>query len=96
MTLRPFALGQLAFVRARVSACHAHSAIMRIPMMKLDAEMPVEVPISEIFLPPSTDAAAQAAQLLVAQLTALLQVARRTQAEIYELGGHALIPPAER
>lgn len=77
-------------VRAEVAAARAHSAIVKIPTVKLPGPLPVEVPICELFLPPSTDAACDALALLIERLAGLQETALRLQAEIYELGGHAL------
>jgi hypothetical protein len=92
ITVRAFETGQLVLVRAAVASVHSHSAIVRIPTVKLMTELPVEVPISEIFLPGSSDEAAAAVQLLMQRLDSLCDIGLRVQAEIYELGGHALTP----
>lgn len=96
LTLRAVEFGQLVLVRAEVAAARAHSAIVKIPTVKLPGPLPVEVPICELFLPQATDAACEVAALLVARIDALHDIGLRLQAELYELGGHALQSSGKR
>lgn len=76
-------------VRAKIIAQHSRSCTVRVPTAT-NAEL-VEIPHSEIFQPDSTDQAAGAIALVAQRIETLREIVARAQAEIYELGAHALV-----
>lgn len=79
-------------MRGSVALVNAHTAIVRVPSGKFDGDLPIEVPLSEIFAPTSTDAVCEILQTLEGRLCSLPLLVERAKAEIYELGCHALKP----
>lgn len=88
ITVRAVEAGQLVQVRGIVRAARAHSALVDMPTVKF-GNIPIEVPMPDLFLPPNTDAAYDAMRLLLERLAAAQEIGARTLAELYELGGHA-------
>ena len=76
-------------MRAKIVAQHSHSCTVRVPTAAKPDEL-VEIPHTEIFQPESTDQAAGAIALVVHRIEGLRDLILRAQAEVYELGGHAL------
>jgi hypothetical protein len=85
-------------IRALVAEARSQTAIVNVPTIRPSDLAPgalqlhalrVEVPISELFGPPSSDTACEVVQLLNQRIDALHDIGLRLQAELYELGGHA-------
>ena len=75
-------------MRATVVRVYGHVCLVRA------AGAPIQVPFTEIFEPQDTDAAVAAIALVAERLDRLRDLVLRAQAEIYELGGHAMPRPS--
>ena len=89
ITVRDLAEGQGVLVRATVVSLFSQSCLVRVPGV-MGTDTLVQIPISELFQPEPTDQAAAAISMVLDRLDRLHDIALRAQAEVYELGGHAL------
>jgi hypothetical protein len=89
ITVRDLTEGNGVLVRATIVSLFSQSCLVRVPGV-MGADILAQVPISELFRPQPTDQAAAAITLVIDRLDRLHDIALRAQAEVYELGGHAL------
>ena len=90
LTIRDLTEGTGVMLRARVIAVHSRTCVLHVGDSR-GGEL-LEVAHSEIFRPDSTDDVAGVLALAIDRVEKLRDIVLRAQAEVYELGAHALTP----